>query len=51
MSVSSFGCLDGSGDYLMTVPDIEPSESYKIRYEDADDRKGRTTTRLLRMVG
>lgn len=30
-SVNSAGCLDGSGDYVMTVPDVEPSESYKIR--------------------
>lgn len=27
----SGGCLDGNGDYLMTVPDVEPGEGYKIR--------------------
>lgn len=44
-SVGSAGCLDGSGDYLMTVPDIEPSAGYKIRYEHADYRKGHTILR------
>lgn len=30
-SVISAGCLDGNGDYWMTVPDVEPGDGYKIR--------------------
>lgn len=28
---TSAGCLDGSGDYVTTVPDVVPGEGYKIR--------------------